>query len=71
MKRQATVKGNKVIMTKKANGDFTVALTDRYKTYKTQDTFSNCMMFVFELADNNEIGAELNRRMCKAFGMEC
>lgn len=64
IKRQATVKGNKIVA--KWNGRyFEVLFTDSDRTYSpmTANTIYGVGSIAFEMADNNDIGRELSRKI--------
>ncbi len=67
MKRQATVKGNKIVAIAKA-GKYEVIFTDAFKTYDKMyaDNIFGVGMIAHEMADNNDIGRELARKIVNA-----
>jgi len=72
MRKEIVVKKNKVIITEKQDDIYEVSLTDSLgDTYKgVCHSWYELGSWVYEMADNNDIGSELNHKMCAAFGKE-
>lgn len=72
MRKQITVEKNKVIITEQKDGAYEVSLVDSLGgTYKSVcHSWYELGSWVYEMADNNEIGSRLNEKMCLAFGKD-
>ncbi len=64
-----TLRGKGFRITEKANGKFKVCLVEKNgKTYEKDNlSFREAGAWVYEMADNNDIGAHVNHKMCEKF----
>ena len=68
MRKQVTVKRNKIVVNVLSNGKYEITFTDSFKTYPIMiaTSISEVGMIAHEMADNNEIGRELEAKIRKA-----
>ncbi len=71
MRKQITVKKNKVVITEQKDGTYKISITTSLGTYKgVCHNWYELGSWVYEMADNNDIGSQLNHKMCEAFNRD-